>query len=131
RRRFPPAGRRRTGYRGVASPRRGPEPRGRPVRAVLGAFLVAALASTASAQHRGGAEEAPVVAAPQPTPLQEEPAPDGPPPKPPEIVSEKEDAVLKERMRDRMHPGDPLEIIGIDEADPSFRRKTPSLVRNV
>jgi len=58
-------------------------------------------------------------------------AADAPPPKAPEYVSKDDLHVLEEPERERMHPGDPLDLVGIDEGDPNFRRRTPTLARNV
>lgn len=60
----------------------------------------------------------------------QEPAADAPVEKPHEYVSKDQHAVLDERERERMHPGDALNLVGIDEGAPGFREKTPSLARN-
>jgi hypothetical protein len=58
-------------------------------------------------------------------------ASDAPPPKAPEYVSKDDLEVLEQRERERMHPGDPLDLVGIDEGNPGFRDRTPTLARNV
>jgi len=60
----------------------------------------------------------------------QEQASDAPPERPPEFVSKEQQLVLAERERERMHPGDALALVGIDEGAPEFRAKTPSLARN-
>jgi hypothetical protein len=60
----------------------------------------------------------------------QEPAADAPVEKPHEYVSKDQHAVLAERERERMHPGEALNLVGIDEGAPEFRAKTPSLERN-
>jgi hypothetical protein len=60
----------------------------------------------------------------------QEQASDAPPERPPEFVSKEQQLVLAERERERMHPGDALDLVGIDEGAPEFRAKTPSLERN-
>lgn len=60
----------------------------------------------------------------------QEPAAEAPVERPHEYVSKDQHAVLAERERERMHPGDALNLVGIDEGAPGFREKTPSLARN-
>lgn len=48
-------------------------------------------------------------------------------PKPPEIVSAKDRALLMNRERAALHPGVPLDISGIEEGDNDFRARTPLL----
>ncbi|MEZ5980203.1 MAG: hypothetical protein R3F34_18595 [Planctomycetota bacterium] len=126
--RLPPEGRRIAGHPGVAPSRRGSEQAGRAVRTTVAALaLLALLPATAAAQDAAGTSGGPALSPPAREGVKNQEIP----PKPPEIVPKEVEQLLDERMRDRMHPGDPLDIVGIDEGAPGFRAKTPSLTRNV
>ena len=40
-----------------------------------------------------------------------------------------DDSMLRGRDREAMHPGDPFEIVGLEQGDNSFRHRTPALMR--
>lgn len=48
-------------------------------------------------------------------------------PKPREVVSKEEDQTLWMRGREILHEGDPLDLVGLEEGDNSFRHRTPIL----
>lgn len=77
-------------------------------RALLGASLVVivlpALAEQRGSESRAGTANAQVTASDQ--------------------------AVLNERNRERMHPGDPLNLVGVEQQGNDVRSRTPALARS-
>lgn len=93
-----------------------------------GALAIAAvlcMPAFAAAQTYGGLVRTPA-AAPAPNAFVE-PAPQDEVEKP--LDRTRADEVLRGRQKAPMHPGEPLQIVGIEAGDPALREGTPALAR--